>query len=191
MDQQTTTPPPLPPPPREFRPGAAILAWVWPGLGHFVIGEKKRGQLIMFGVLFLFFTGLLIGGIDAVDRREDRLWFFAQSLCGPIAFAADYVNQRHLKPPLDIEIRRLELEETLESDLASEVEQDAAERELARLDDVERRYLDVQGLGRVNDLGTLFIALAGLMNLVVILDALHFAPKLGSEPRAPRRRASD
>ena len=29
------------------------------------------------------------------------------------------------------------------------------------------------GIGHVNEMGTLFIALAGLMNLVVILDALY------------------
>ena len=32
------------------------------------------------------------------------------------------------------------------------------------------------GLGRVNEMGTLFIALAGLMNLVVVLDALCYRP---------------
>ena len=64
-------------PQREFRPWAAILAWLWPGLGHMAIGEKRRGGLVMIGVLFLFFSGLLIGGFDAVDRIEDRLWFYA------------------------------------------------------------------------------------------------------------------
>ena len=49
----------------------------------------------------------------------------------------------------------------------------------------------MQGLGRVNDMGTLFIALAGLMNLVVILDALHFAPKPQPQTETPRRRSTD
>ena len=35
--------------------------------------------------------------------------------------------------------------------------------------------------GRVNEIGTLYIALAGLMNLVVILDALN----QGSASRSP------
>ena len=29
--------------------------------------------LIMFGVLFLVFSGLLVGGVDCVDRQRDRL----------------------------------------------------------------------------------------------------------------------
>ena len=138
-----------------FSPLAAFLAWIWPGLGHFSLGERKRGVYIMIGVLFLFFSGLLVGGFDAVDRLSgsDRLWFYAQGLCGPIAFAADFVNQNYVKQlPASDQLR-------------------------------------TQGLGRVNEMGTLFIALAGLMNLIVILDALHFIPRrksaLKSDPEDP------
>jgi hypothetical protein len=143
---------------REFYPGAAALAWIWPGLGHISLGERRRGGLIMFGVLFLFLCGLLIGGVDVVDRQREWLWFLAQGLCGPIAFAADFVNQNYVQ----------------------------------RAPDPER----LRGLARVHEMGTLFIALAGLMNLVVILDALHFAPPGGPADRRAEhgvrlRRASD
>lgn len=133
-----------------FSPLAAFLAWIWPGLGHISLGEKKRGAYIMIGVFFLFVSGLLVGGFDAVDRLSgsDRLWFYAQGLCGPIAFAADFVNQNYVKQlPAPDQLR-------------------------------------TQGLGRVNEMGTLFIALAGLMNLIVILDALHFIPRKQSAPKS-------
>ncbi|MCZ6811840.1 MAG: hypothetical protein O7D97_07530, partial [Planctomycetota bacterium] len=134
----------------QFTPSNAILAWVWPGLGHISLGQRKRGLLVMFGVLFLFLGGVLIGGIDVVDRKEDRLWFWAQAVCGPIALAVDFTNQTFLKtrPP------------------------DGAERSDER-DSRAIAQLGRKGLGRVNEMGTLFCALAGLMNLVVILDALH------------------
>lgn len=138
-----------------FSPGAAVLAWLWPGLGHMSHGEKKRGKLIMFGVLFLFFTGLLVGGVDAVDRRDDRLWFIAQAFCGPVAFGADFVNQNYVKQ------------------LPAE------------------RRMHTTGLARVNEMGTLLIALAGLMNLVVILDALHFHPRPQPAVEPPARRRAD
>lgn len=143
-------------PAREFNPQAAVLAWLWPGLGHISLGQKRRGVLIMFGVLFLIVTGVLVGGIDCVDRVEDRLWFYAQSMCGPVIFGIDILNQTFIK--------------TLP----------------------EERLLHATGLARVNELGTLFVALAGLMNLVVILDALHFAPR-PAEPlvRQHQRRADD
>lgn len=133
---------------REFNPVAAVLAWLWPGAGHIMLGHRKRGFLIMFGVLFLFLGGLLIGGVDCVDRVDDRLWFLAQAVCGPIAFVADSVNQLHVK----------------------------------RLTTPEQ-YSAI-AINKPNEMGTLFCALAGLMNLVVILDALYFAPKPLPDRRA-------
>jgi len=135
---------------REFNPTAAVLAWILPGLGHMSLGHRKRGGLIMFGILFLFIGGVLIGGIDCVDRKNDRLWFLAQSVCGPIAFCVDALNQGYIKhlPP--------------------------------------EEQLQTVALNKPNEMGTLFCALAGLMNLVVILDALYFAPK--SLPPQPERR---
>ncbi len=134
----------------QFTPSAAIWAWLWPGMGHIAHGERRRGLLIMFGVLFLFFGGVLIGGVDSVDRKDDRLWFVAQVLCGPIAIATDLINQSVLK--------------RLPEDWIERYEQG---------DPAVRAQLTRKGLGHVNEMGTLYSALAGLMNLVVILDALH------------------
>lgn len=139
---------------QQFNPTAAVLAWIWPGLGHLSMGHRRRGLLIMFGVLFLFGGGVLIGGIDCVDRKQDFLWFLAQSVCGPIAFAVDLINQVWLK----------------------------------RMPE-EAQYFTI-GLNKPNEMGTLFGALAGLMNLVVILDALHGAPH-ANLPTNERRRQAD
>lgn len=136
--------------PVQFTPGAAILAWVWPGLGHISLGQRRRGFLVMFGVLFLFLGGVLIGGLDSVDRRDDRLWFLAQVLCGPLAIVADFANQALVKP--------------MPPDWVDRYRQGDA-KVLAGL--------DAKSLGHVNEMGTLYSALAGLMNLVAILDALQ------------------
>lgn len=141
-----------------FSPVAAVMAWVLPGLGHILLGERERGYRIMAGVLGLVFIGLLVGGIDCVDRRNDRLWFLAQGLCGPVAFAADAANQALVQSHVIDWSRRTDWDKFLSED--PEV-----------LDDLRR-----VGIGRVNEMGTLFVALAGLMNLVVILDALFRAP---------------
>ena len=156
---------------REFNPSAAIFGWLWPGLGYIAIGQRTRGLLVMLGVLFLFLSGLLIGGLDCVDKRNDRWWFFAQSFCGPAAFAADYANQRLVQTvPMDYSAARGE----------------ADRRRFEQRDPELLGQLGRIGLGRVNDIGTLYIAMAGLMNLVVILDVLYYAPP--PNPQAERRR---
>jgi hypothetical protein len=116
---------------------AALLAWIWPGLGHRSLGHRRRGRYICFGILFLVVTGVLVGGIDAVDHKNDSLWFIAQVFCGPIVIAIDAATQNFIV--------------------------DAP---------IEKRATMV-GLSHVNEIGTLFISMAGLMNFVVILDALQ------------------
>jgi len=135
-----------------LRPGAALLAWILPGLGHIAIGQRRRGWLMMIGILFLFFSGILIGGIDVVDMKQDRLWFIAQACNGPIAFIADFLNQSLLKTA----------DATTQARLTS--------------------------LGNINSTGTLYIALGGLLNIVLILDALG-GPDRSKEH--PARRGSD
>ena len=138
---------------------AAVLAWVWPGLGHISLGERRRGFLIMFGILFLFFCGLLIGGLDVVDHRRDRLWFLSQGACGPIAFVADLANTKLVARMPEDWVRNSDWRNRYRNGDPS-------------LD----RQLQGTSLGKVNEIGTLFVAPAGLMNLVVILDALHRPP---------------
>jgi len=154
-----------------YAPVAAALAWVWPGLGHISLGERRRGFLIMFGILFLFVSGLLIGGLDVVDRKRDRLWFIAQGLCGPIAFVADAANQR-IVPRMP------------ESWKGDPQWRDRFEQG----DPTLEPELRGTSLGKVNEIGTLYIALAGLMNLVVILDALH---RPAHQLEAARQRKAD
>ncbi len=121
----------------EFRPLAALLAWLLPGLGHWMLGQRVRAIRIMAGMWLLILGGLLIGGLDVVDRKQDNLWFLVQMGCGPVTVVVDVANQQLLK---------------------SRPEAD---------------QLTTRGLGHINSVGTLYVALAGLMNIVVVLDALY------------------
>lgn len=125
--------------PEVFQPVAGVLAAVFPGLGHAALGEVRRGALICLGVMGLFLGGMLIGGIDVVDRHEDKWWFVLQAGVGPTAFVVDSVHQRFVK-----------------EDGVS-----APER---------------KSLGRVNEVGSLFAAMAGLVNFIAVIDAFWHAP---------------
>ena len=137
--------------PTQLDPGAAVAAWLWPGMGHLIGRQRKRGVMIMIGILFLFICGLLVGGVDCVDRKEDTLWFIAQVGCGPIVLGADFVNQSVIK----------KLPE-------------------------EKRVRTISPT-HPNEMGTLFIAMAGLMNVVVMLDALAGFPRRNTSRHRERR----
>jgi len=132
----------------QWNPSIIVLGLVLPGLGHVCTGQKRRGFLIMFGVLFLVLCGVLVGGIDAVDQKNDGLWFIAQMWCGLTVIGIDLLNQFFIAP----------------------------------LPITQRATL--VGLSHANEIGTLFIALAGLMNFVVLLDLLQINRTCDLERRA-------
>ena len=143
-------------------PLAGILAVLLPGAGHWYQGQVRRALLVGGGVLGLFFSGLLIGGIDVVDSRQDRLWFFGQAIVGPVAFATDYVHQNVLKgiDPTTGQRR---------SPLPNEVKDPDSGRWVAgpagSVPPVSK------SLGKMNEIGTLYATIAGMLNLIVIIDA--------------------
>jgi len=129
--------------------GAAVAAWLLPGLGHLLLGERRRGVIIMTAIGALYLGGLLIGGVDVIDSREDSLWFAAQTVAGPTTIVINYAHLGYLKPRAEARIHELDA---------------------ARLHD-ELPY--VRSIGRVNEMGTLFCAMAGLLNLLVIIDVIY------------------
>ena len=152
-----------------FRPVGALLGWIFPGLGQIASGNVKRGFLAMSGVLFLFLSGILVGGIDAVDRKEDSLWFIAQAGCGPIAFATSYANDTLLRS----------------GQAAPLIEMPSVQQ----LNQPRVFVSSFKGLAHANEFGTLLVFLAGLLNVCVLLDAGARAPN--SDGLTTGRRAGE
>lgn len=126
----------LPPPP----PVAALASWILPGLGYWLIGEKKRGVVVCVTVLLLYVAGLLIGGVRVVDvpgfdavgnraavRLFDKPWYIAQFFVGPVNLGASVWS-------------------------------------VSVSDNVQRAR------ARIGDIGTLYTAVAGALNLILIID---------------------
>lgn len=167
-----------------FAPVAGILAFVLPGAGHIALRQTRRGLYIALGVLGLFVSGLLIGGIDAVDRREDFVWFLGQALVGPLTFAVDYHHQHNIKViDPDTGLRRSAGPHEIRNPRTGRavlvrnpadgtpVRFEDPRTGQTRLSTPEDRPPNTKSLGRMNELGTLFITIAGMLNLIAILDA--------------------
>lgn len=159
-----TAPPPLA---EEFEPVAALCAVLIPGAGQWYLGERSRGILAAVGVLGLFLGGLLIGGISVVDRRENLVWFVGQALVGPAAFGVDYAHQNYFKviDPATGRVRSANPDEA----------RGPGGRAIKAGPGQSPPYN--KPLGRVAELGTLFCTIAGMLNLIVILDAAWHAPR--------------
>ncbi|MFG0282884.1 MAG: DUF6677 family protein [Phycisphaerales bacterium JB039] len=173
---------------------AGIIGAALPGAGQVYLGEVKRGVLAGVGVLGLFFGGVLVGGIDVIDSREDRLWFFGQALVGPVAFGVDWYHQNRLKA------YQWEPGEAVHGQVflqARPTSLNPGEQRVVGQITVDGRPVTVplrriatagavppssKSIGRMNELGTLFATIAGMLNLIVFLDAL-----LPSRPVRGRR----
>ncbi len=144
-------------------PLVALAAWCVPGLGHWLTGCRRRGQIVGVTLALMFVAGMVIVGIDVVDRRRDTLWFAGQAMFGPAAFAADYAHRR------------------LDAARDRQVEQYAGRHNLSTRDGEAMQHLLEHSadppvyrtsIGRVNEVGTLYCTLAGILNLLAILDAI-------------------
>lgn len=134
------------------QPVAGVLAFLFPGAGHAFLGQPRRAALIAASILALFFSGVLIGGVDIVDRKDDPFWFLGQACIGPTAFVVDRFHQ------------------------SMKVADPAARTGLrAPHPDEKPRY--EKSLGKVNEIGALFATLAGLLNLIAVIDAAWHRPR--------------
>lgn len=130
-----------------FNPVAGLAAVAFPGAGHLVLGQTWRGLHAAAGILGLFITGLLIGGIGVIDSRVEGWWFVGQALVGPITFGLDAVHQHVLKQPL------------------------YGDHGPVVTPGPDQHPTYIPPLGKPAEIGTLFTAVAGMINVIVIVDA--------------------
>lgn len=136
-------------------------------------------MLIAAGVLGLFGAGIFVGGIDVIDRREDAIWFAGQALVGPLAFAIDNVHQNRFKV-LDKTTQQWRSAYPHEGRNPSDGSPVAG-----------GIPPNIKSIGKMNELGTLFCTVAGMINLIAIIDAgwpaspVRRRPPLSPPPSSP------
>jgi len=108
-----------------------LLAWLIPGAGHWLLGEKNRGAIIFVAICTTFLLGIMLGTIDVIDPQKAKAWFCAQVLCGFPTIITTILAQKLTGITI----------------------------------------MDI--FGRSRDIGQVYIGVAGLLNLLCILDALY------------------
>lgn len=158
------------------QPGwAAFLAWLWPGAGHFYQRRYAKGTLFMVSILAIYCFGLSLGRghvVYASWTKEDRRWhYLCQFPVGLPALPALIQAHRVLKRG----------KEPLWGGFMAPPRQPVLPESE---DQLAEWHAD---LGAGFELGTLYTMIAGLLNVLVIYDAL-LGPYL---PPAEKKPESD
>ena len=152
---------------------ALVLAWIAPGLGHFVIGQRARGVIFALTIHGLFALGMLIGGIRAINPPEQQIWTYTQFLTGWPMLIANKIEREWVRPPAANVPSKLDL-------LKSEYEQnrppvgDESRREERR--QYAEKFIRENPVfayhPKVQDVGAVYCGIAGMLNLLVMFDVL-------------------
>src|SRR6516165_11829798 len=135
---------------------AAFLAWLVPGLGHFYQGRKGKGWLYAICILGLYLTGFTLGEGKIV------YWRWVNPLNNPERFCLYYLGQFFVGLPalpalIQGTLRYFGMNEILWG-FMSEPAQNV-------LNGLHPR------LGKLVEIGSMYTAVAGLLNVLAIYDA--------------------
>lgn len=127
-------------------PLVALVGWLVPGAGYWLIGQRARALTVGITILILFALGLLIGGMKVVDAPASysnpfnillqKPWFVGQVLAGPITLVTATIG---------------------------------------------RGEAFFMSHARANEIGTLYTAVAGMLNLLAIIDSAYRAARGNEE----------
>jgi hypothetical protein len=129
-------------------PVVALAGWVLPGLGYWLIGQRGRAIACGVTILAVFFSGILIAGVRVVQ---------APDMSGP-----GNTFQRVLQRPWfigQVLTGPLGISAAMISDRLA----------------ASPTYRHIETKARLAEIGTLYTAVAGMLNLLTIIDASHRA----------------
>lgn len=136
---------------------AAMLAWVLPGLGHWYLGHKQRAIIFFVTTSVTFWAGVAIGGVRSTITPRDNGPWIAAQLC--------------VGPQSLVALYWSE-------NLAEQAIRDAGPGQ---------KPTKYRASWPASNISVVYAGVAGLLNLLVIIDALarSNAPVGGEEARGP------
>ncbi len=124
-----------------------LMAWAIPGGGYVLLGQFRRALVVSITILLTLGAGLYVGSIGVIDSIGAKPWYFAQVMNTPaIILLGNHVAQAN-----------------------SEAAQVA----------VQSGFSGPLGgypvFGRANEMGQIYTSIAGLLNLLCIVNAVYLA----------------
>ncbi|TFH60925.1 MAG: hypothetical protein E4G90_09785 [Gemmatimonadales bacterium] len=132
---------------------SCLLAWIIPGGGHYYLRKRSRALVFFLVVLATFLLGILNQGRSYLIDRDQ-----------PLTYLATFTNIA--TGPLELISRQMTYHRLVYSLPADENSQESA-----RLLEAMRERVKIV----TDEYGTTYLLAAGLMNILLILDAFDIA----------------
>ncbi len=138
---------------------AGILSWLLPGLGHWWLGHRGLGVVFFLAVSLPYWTGLAFGGVlPSVNVRTNKWLYLAELGVGGYTLPLTWVSRALERPVLQ------------QAGLSEAPDPADVNTYITYLEAATARgYMSYYP---ESDIATIYLAAAGLLNLLVILDAL-------------------
>lgn len=107
----------------------ALVGWLVPGGGHFLLKEKKRSVIIFIAIVLTFCIGIYVGSIGVIDPVGAWPWYLAQILNSPLVAVLGHFSAGGGFPVY----------------------------------------------GRPSEIGQIYTSIAGLLNLLCVINAVYLA----------------
>ena len=160
---------------------AGVAAWLFPGGGHYLLGHRGIGLVLCIAISGAYFAGLMFGGLkDSINPLSNKWLFMAELGVGGYTTVGYVVN--------------MTVGDVRPSDLAPAAAPTQAQPQpdnpRARI--APALYAKYVSFYPAFDVGQIYLATAGLLNILAVLDALTRAQTGGlptyhrhlAEPRA-------
>jgi hypothetical protein len=164
-------------PPNPFLVAAA--AWALPGLGYWLIGARWRGLMAGITILLIYVFGLLIGGVRVIDVPGYDGLGYAYGTNPAVSGPASRFDPRQRVMPKPLTSAVFEKAWYIPQALVGPIN---IATSYASVQASRAGY--VRSTAKLSDIGTLYSAVAGMLNLFILIDAAHRAAKAReSDPR--------
>ena len=129
-------------------PMVALAEWLLPGAGYWLLGQRTRAIVVGVSIFAIFTLGILISGIRVVQA--------------PDMTGSGGMGQRILNRPWFIGQVFMGPTAVASAWVSDQLAESA-------------RFRKIEAKARLAEIGTLYTAVAGMLNLLAIIDASHRA----------------
>ncbi|HSV12901.1 MAG TPA: DUF6677 family protein [Tepidisphaeraceae bacterium] len=157
-------------------PLVAVASWVLPGAGYVLIGQRARGLTIGVTIIVLFLLGLLIAGVRVMevpgyDANGKAIEVPMRDLSTG-AVTSHWVMG--ISPLVEVRSKPWIVPQLLTGPIAIGAAGWSVYESRPDPNNPTQSRGD-QSHARVNEIGSLYLSVAGLLNLMAIIDAAHRA----------------